>query len=160
MKWRVDIKRTLRTTVEVEAPDYSAARQAAYKLACRPEADWPAGFVAEGQSDVRQQLGEPWCSSWKHGWYDLHGPGDVVVVEAALGNRFTQADIDLLRARVEATGCTVIDSWNGAGCDTVSFQCGWSGKTERPDTRTKGNYDPSTRPAVSSAMLCAPREKP
>ena len=161
MRWRVEIERRLRAVVEVEAPDSERARQAASLLAEADECtdtrefSWPPDTKVAIYAAVQQQLGEPWC----HGgaWYD--GPGDVIGVDRSLGNRFTQEDVDLLRSRIEAHGCTVVDDWNGAGCDTVSFQCDWPGKGPIVD-KGRGTVDPSKRPVLDRQKICAPREKP
>lgn len=65
------------------------------------------------------------------GWYDLHGPGDVIVFSPKSGHRFTQRGIDLLAERLVGVGLTIVARWNGAGCDTVSFRCAGRTGTER-----------------------------
>lgn len=97
--------------------------------------------------DVKAQNGEPWVYFYnsEDGWYDLHGPGDIIVMERALGHTFTQYDVDVLRERIESIGLTVASGWNGEGCDTVSFRC-----QGRPNGK-----DPLT--AEQKAILTAPR---
>ena len=56
-------------------------------------------------------------------WYDLHGPGDVIVAEPATGHLFTENDITIIKQRLSALNLTVEDHWNGAGSRTASFKC-------------------------------------
>jgi hypothetical protein len=49
-------------------------------------------------------------------------PGDVVVLEAPRGHRFTANQEALLRARFGMLGLDVHDCWNGPGCTSWSFR--------------------------------------
>jgi hypothetical protein len=96
---------------------HSNAQEVADKLAKK------VGHGAQASVSITRQLGEPWVKPFGgHAWYDLHGPGDVICLERSTGNAFTQADIDLLKERIESCGLSVVDSWNGAGCGSVSFK--------------------------------------
>jgi hypothetical protein len=142
-KWEVRVTETRQWTVIVDAEDWLEATRVAVNevdLTLPPER-------RELDPDVRWQLGEPWvhCAYYSGPWYDLHGPGDVIVLNPSYGNVFTDADVHLLQQRLEQVGLEVVDSWNGTGCDTVSFQC--SGRDGIK------NMTPEHR-----AILLAPRE--
>lgn len=115
--YRINIKRCEYFQVTVKSENSSEARTAA--IAALDNAGAPLSVNHEVMAYI--QLGEPWAYS--EGWYDLHGPADVVVVERAPGNAFTEADVKLLSERLKAIGFPVVESWNGAGCGTVSFRC-------------------------------------
>lgn len=94
-----------------------------------------ASTVPEGYElwiDNIRALNGPWVSG---GWYDLHGPGDVMCFEPALGNKFQEGDRELLERRINDCGYEVVDRWNGTpGTDTVSFKCAKREGTERLPT--------------------------
>lgn len=146
-KWRVEVIEHARyeSTVEVEANDWSSARDAAFaKVQESPHALGSVWFDTRPQGVI--QLGEPWAKSY--GWYMDGGvPSDIIVAQRSCGNAFTAEDVLILRARIEALGFGVVDSWNGAGTDTVSFRC----------TGRKGFTDLT---AKQIAALVAPRPAP
>jgi len=116
--WTAWVTKTERYPVTVEAENYGEVYGAA--VAVLPgDADGPAEISIHADDFV--QLGEPWAYS--DGWYDLHGPDDIIVVERSTGNLFTGQDIDLLGKRLTDLRLKVIDRWNGAGCSTASFHC-------------------------------------
>ena len=125
MKFQVVVTRIQRIPVEVDVDDYKNLTDAAIEAA----EEVPPGGKFHVCYDTAKQIGEPWARSY--GWYDLHGPGDVIVVERAIGNPFSQDDVDLLKNRLTAIGFPVRDSWNGAGASTVSFKVSGR-KTTKP----------------------------
>jgi hypothetical protein len=139
MKFKVQVRVARYVEVEVEVPDrdhlYSAAIEAA-------KADTTVPFDYSIVAGSTVLLDEPWVST--RGWYDLHGPADIIVCERAEGNKYTAEDIKLLRSRLHKIGLKVLEDWNGAGCGTVSFRC--SGR--------KGTTDMSE---AHKAILTAPR---
>lgn len=114
-RWIVGITVERRYNVEVEAEGYGDARDTAAALPVDDSIEPSIGV------DPLQRLGEPWAES--HGWYDLHGPDDIVVVERSYGHRFDEQDIEILSERLTAIGLKVRDHWNGVGCSQVSFRC-------------------------------------
>lgn len=114
-RWLVEVKKVTRYEIEVDADGYFEAMKAAR------ETSSPESAKHHISTDPIRQLGEPWARS--QGWYDLHEKDDIVVVETAFGNSFTEADVDLLHKRLVAMGFPPVDSWNGTGCQTVSFRC-------------------------------------
>ena len=116
MKWIIAVRQQRHYKIEVEADSYEAALNAGYIAAQEPNST-EFKYLA----DPIQQLGEPWLKFGE--WYDLHGPGDVIVCERAIGNAFTKSDIDIIRSRLESLGLKVVDAWNGDGCSTSSFRC-------------------------------------
>jgi len=119
---------------EVEAADMDAAD---HQVRDRLQAEHP-GCVVDTQI---RQLSEPWVSG---GWYDLHGPADVLVFEASIGNHFQEGDLKLMCSRVEAEGFTVVDSWNGDGASTMSI-------------RAEGRVGAKQLTAEQLSRICAPR---
>lgn len=121
-KWRVSV--TVRSTVEVlvDADSYSEAQSRAAHGVSDEDL---VGGTRMVTADVREEVEGPFV---RGGWYDLHDVGDIVVFEARYGHRFTAAEIQALRTRLESTGLTVLDRWNGEGCGQVSFKC--SGRTD------------------------------
>lgn len=116
--WVMTITRKQFYKVTLQAEDSSAAWEAGINLVDdNPSLPHEVGYVRGRMA----QLGEPWA--YCCGWYDLHGPGKVIVVDRADGNAYTKEDIVILRQRLESIGLTVQDSWNGAGCGQVSFEC-------------------------------------
>ena len=105
------------TTVEVEAEDPIAAAQ---KARLFKATDGHVLDSYEVDAEIIRVIGEPWASTW--GWYDLHGPGDVIVITRAYGNLFTGRDIALLKRRIGRLGLRVCEYWNGEGRSTVSFR--------------------------------------
>ena len=118
-KWKVVVKATIRHQLEVVvvAKDWSEARELSF-IEARNKLKLPKTASIDGDCI---QLGEPWVYS--QGWYDLHGPSNVIVAKRATGNRFTREDIDLLSTRLNKIGFTVVDKWNGVGCPEGSFRC-------------------------------------
>ncbi len=113
MRFMVQLVETRTWVGEVEAGDLSSTRAAANAL---------IGMECTTtmcDAKVLRQLDEPWVNVC---WYDLHGPGDVLLLRRAYGNTFDQRDIDLLRERLVAVGLTYEEDWNGAGCSSVSFR--------------------------------------
>lgn len=124
-KWEVGYRLSLNAVkTEVDADTYSEALTAAREAG---EADAKSLGLTDVsiEADVIRQTGEPWVVAGIGGgpWYDLHGPGDVIVLSRAHGNAFTQAQVDLLGERLAAMGLAVVASWNGAGTNQVSFRC-------------------------------------
>ena len=115
--FKVALKRVEIYHVEVSAEGYSEAIEAAAKKATLTHCEPVETFFSPYEV---QQTGEPWVHV---SWYDLHGPGDVVVGTRAIGNRFTAAEVDLIHTRLQSLGLKIEDSWNGSGTDTVSFRC-------------------------------------
>jgi hypothetical protein len=113
--WIVEIRKTYTWRVKVQAKDYGDSKYKAEKIAnppCAAEIDTVCHPI--------MQLGEPWVSG---GWYDLHGPGDVVVMNRAYGNLFTLNEINLIIWRLEKLGLQVVDSWNITNSSQASFRC-------------------------------------
>lgn len=104
--------------MEVEVPDYNHLYSAAIEAA---KADTKVPFDYSTVAGSTVLLEGPWIST--HGWYDLHGPENIIVCERAIGNRYTADDIKLLRRRLKQIGLKVLEHWNGEGCGTVSFRC-------------------------------------
>lgn len=132
-EWEIEIVDRRSVCVRVQAASYGEARSAG-------EAAMVSGELGR-HVNVMRAHGEPWVTG---GWYDLHEVGDVVVCERAYGNGFTEEEVQLLQERLEEMGLTVVESWNGAGSDTVSFRC--TGR-QRPRPMTK----------AQQRALCAPR---
>lgn len=118
MKYRVQVSIRRYVTVEVEVPDYEHMYAAAI-AAAKADTTVPLEYATVAGSTV--QLSEPWVNTC--GWYDLHGPENIIVIERAIGNAFTVEDILLLRRRLKQIDLKVEEHWNGAGCGTVSFRC-------------------------------------
>lgn len=143
-EWEAIIRIFNSETVKVKGKDWIAARANAYKRAEEIAATIP--FECDVDVTIEKQLGEPWVLPFGGGpWYDLHGPGDVMVFERSTGNSFTADDVALLKRRIESLGLGVPDSWNGAGCNQVSYRC----------TGRKGTKQMTKK---QTAMLLAPRE--
>lgn len=117
-KWQVEVIERRRHTVIVEADSWTDADTAATN---KVEDGHSSATRVDYDTRNHVQLGEPWAHSC--GWYDLHGPGDVVVVDRSHGNFFTGNDIAILRARLADIGLPAVEHWNGEGCGTVSFRC-------------------------------------
>jgi hypothetical protein len=134
-KWEVSLTfQAPRVTRTVEGEDWSEAHANAHELAEKLAAEQGPDVV--GHAEIMRQLGEPWVRAFGGGiWYDMHGPGDVICFERSTGNVFTAEDVQLLRDRLEATGLKVKDSWNGAGCNQVSYRC--SGREPKDAKFTK-----------------------
>lgn len=117
--FKVVMRRIEAFEVEVTATDYSDA----ISVAQNRFHELPAKRLEKPywQNLEVVQTGEPWVDVY---WYDLHGPGDIVVGKRSIGNEFTAEDVELLDRRLRSLGLTVLDNWNGEGCDTVSFRCG------------------------------------
>jgi len=133
-RWRVRV--LLQHEFEVDAVDWIEAHDLA-KTQSLPE----GSFITRSSCEVLSQEGEPWASG---GWYDLHGPGDVIVIERAHGHCFTARDIELLTRRLTALGLRVLEHWNGEGTRTVTFRC-------------SGRQDNGPMSAPHAAALLAPR---
>jgi hypothetical protein len=139
-KWIVELEERRYIRVEVDADSWEDAQKKGYEY---PEVSTSAKPLDRYVSPVIQ-LGEPWLR-WMD-WYDLHGPGDVVCAEPAYGNTFTQADVDLLKARIETIdGLKVADNWNGAGCGTVSFRVTGRKDGKEPFTSEQRTFFSSPR---------------
>lgn len=124
MNWKVRAERLSVSYLEVEADSSELAEGLARVEVSSPHYEWQTDKI---YCQPQQHLSEDgWVSG---GWYDLHGPGDVVVFNRSLGNVFTATEIILLQRRLCDIGLTVVDSWNGIDCNTVSFRC-----TGRRDT--------------------------
>lgn len=117
-KWQARVRQITTYVLEVEADSYGDAQDAADGAA---QHDPPQGSEVTFEVDVRRQLGEPWLP--RICWYDLHGPGDVVVAERAFGNLFTKEECELLKTRLTQLGLEVVEWWNGVNCNSVSFRC-------------------------------------
>lgn len=120
--YRAEVIETMRcsATFQFTAEDDSVARLRAIELM----AGDPHKKTGEPFYEFKslRQIGEPWAYS--HGWYmDREKPSDIIVVERSEGDRFKASDIRILRRRIVKLGFPVLDSWNGAGCATVSFRC-------------------------------------
>lgn len=115
MKFKIKVHQVRWVETVVEGVNYFEAASNA-ECAARLNANVPFFYSV---SDA-VQLGEPWIRS--HGWYDLHEPGPIIVVERAMGNVFTEEDITQLKARIAKMGFTLQSSWNGNKCNSVSFQ--------------------------------------
>ncbi len=73
---------------------------------------------------VHKLLGDDWHMLWaqitrgpllmKVFWYDLHGPGDVILVEGV--RPLTAQDLIPIEKRLHTLGLTVVDSWNTLCC--------------------------------------------
>ena len=134
-KWLVEIVKTQRYTVEVDALMYHVAEEAALAVPA------PETVEEETNTNVLKQLGEPWVSLQEHSG----GHGDYVVIfNRAYGYEFTYPDILLLTSRLESCRPDIKLSfhWNGEGSRTVSF-AHWKNSTFTDEER---------------AFLCAPRK--
>lgn len=143
-KWLVSVKRVVSYYVEVEANGSGAAEQVAMELDVDSSQQRGASKRTTS-AEARRRLGEPWV---KMSWYDLHEPGDVVVGQRSFGNRFSVDDLRVLRERLETLGLKVVDSWNGLGCDTVSFRCAGR-KGTKPFTTAEREALEAPRPGVT-----------
>lgn len=137
-KWRLRLTVSYVQEVVVNADGYVDARDEAEKL--RPTLD---PDQCTYRADPLERLGEPWVNGR---WYDLHGPGDVVVCERSFGNVFTEQEVDLLWNRLTSLGLEVTDRWNGIGTGSVSFRC-----------KGRLGTEPFTEQEVRD--LCAPRKE-
>lgn len=131
-------------SVEFEASNDSEAWEiSGEKARTHARTHAPPGFRVT-VSNLRQ-TGEPWV---RGDWYDLHGPGDVMVFWTAMGNGFLATDRELLATRLRAEGFTIEDAWNGGeGSSSVSF---------RVSNRAPNN------PMLTDeqkARICAPRDR-
>ena len=150
-EWEIDVTFHVPRTLglKVKGRDWTAAQGNAQKLA-----DGMAkkiGPGVEASVSIVKQLGEPWLRTFGSGiWYDLHGPGDVICFERSTGNVFTEADVALLKKRIESTGLKVKDSWNGAGCNGVSFRC--SGRKPEDAQFTKAQVKAILAPRPKEAV--------
>ena len=120
--WEIDVSFRIPRDqrIKVEASDYEAACAEGQRVGREMAAKIGHGAVARAR--VERQLGEPWV--YTSGWYDLHGPGPVVVFQRAVGNAFTEREVEVLGERLNTLGLNVEDHWNGVGCGQVSFRCG------------------------------------
>mgnify|MGYP001573839551 CR=1 FL=1 len=116
MRFKFKVKQWRYVDATVDANNLEHARECAAKqVAC--QVSTPFNFDA--QEPV--QIDGPWVSSV--GWYDLHGPEDLIVVERSVGNRFTQLEVDILKERLKAMKLQLADWWNGVDCSSISFRC-------------------------------------
>src|ERR1700681_4549724 len=106
--WTAWVTKTERYPVTVHAETYLDAREAAQGIV---PGDGDGAAEVTFRADNFVQTSEPWAYS--NGWYDLHGPGNVIVVERAPGNLFTADDIHLLGLRIKAMDLVVVGCWNG-----------------------------------------------
>jgi hypothetical protein len=118
--WNVCVTKTEHYKVTVEAENYLEAREAA-ELATKDAVPLSTEYSCGSHHGQIVQLGEPWVYS--RGWYDLHDPSDVIVIERATGNVFSAEDITVLKERLTGIGLSVLEWWNGTGCNQVSFRC-------------------------------------
>jgi len=145
---KYECKMTLKVsmTMELEADSWSDAHTEAIRIAERCDVRPPdtdevgvSVTVARDRSathDKIRQLDEPWC--WAE-WVDpstsahgMHPPScGIVVVHRAVGNKLSEADVKLLRKRIETMGIRVMDAWNGAGLPSASFRCETSPTAEQ-----------------------------
>lgn len=81
-----------------------------------------------GEMGIGRQVGGPWLSFFDpDGWY--RGKS-ILAFERSLGSAFTNAEVGLLKDRVEAAGFIVLDHWNGAGCAKLSIKVEGGERTE------------------------------
>lgn len=127
MRFKVHVKRTSFYNVEVEADSVGQAESFAQTAAI------PSSVKLSVTSDAFVQLGEPWLYGSSgalasvdnthrfrpDGYLDTK---DLLVFERALGNRFTRNDVDLLKARAEASIGPVAEHWNGEGYNALSIR--------------------------------------
>ena len=124
---RVRIRQTMTYEVEVEANDARIAEEAA---GAAPAPD--AHTVTEvTETNVLEQLGEPWVYGWSGedtsntylGRPDQYlETEDLLVFRCPVGRVFTDSDVDTLRRRAEAVVGPVKEHWNGAGCGSLSIK--------------------------------------
>lgn len=115
-KFLVRVTATRTYDLEIEAETRSDAEDACEGMPA------PSNGVTEHVSHEAQlQISGPWLAYVN--WYDLHGTGNVIVGEPKLGHSFDELDIELLCARLELLGLTILETWNGAGCTTVTVRC-------------------------------------
>lgn len=139
-KWIVELEERRYVKIEVEATSWEEACRKGDEYEDLSNTDYPL----ERYSSPVIQLGEPWLR-WMD-WYDLHGPGDIICAEPAYGNKFTQADIDLLKERINTIdNLKVIDMWNGAGCGTVSYRVAGRKNGKAPLTEEQKDFLRSVR---------------
>lgn len=101
---------------DTEGGAWGAARDAAYRRARAEMTDERAGFIDHKVETIRGRL----VASVR--WYDLHGPGDVVLAEAVTGAVLSKSEADAIAKRLESLGLRVVDRWN-VGCEQTSFRC-------------------------------------
>jgi hypothetical protein len=117
MKWRLRIEERRTMEILVDAP----TSEEAHRIGAEREDFDLYDHPLKRYVYVEQHLGEDgWVSG---GWYDLHEPGNVVVFNRSIGNAFTNAEVTLLMWRLTDLGLHVVDTWNGEGCNNVSFMC-------------------------------------
>ena len=125
MRYLVHVERKTSYTVEVEAD----GRTAAWRTAA--SAPIPSGVEPVIEVETFRQLGEPWVYGWSGdspenfylGRPDGYLSTDALLVfTRALGNRFTQEDVQLLLNRVASVVGEVDGHWNGAGTSGLSIQ--------------------------------------
>lgn len=126
-KWLVEIKRTETCLVEVDANDWCDAQHKGYELA-RSHQDMlnftNSAINRNHTVDVHANLDGKFCAYM----YDLHGPGDILLVEAPSGGGFTEGGKERVAKLAKNAGVKVIDTWNGTpGCESMSIKVG-----ERP----------------------------
>jgi hypothetical protein len=137
-KWRLRLTVSYVQEVVVDAYGYVDAIDEAEQL--RPTLD-PDRCTY--RAEPLERLGEPWAVV---GWYDLHGPGDVVLCSRSFGNVFTEQEVELLQNRLTSLGLEVTERWNGTGFGSVSFRC-----------KGRLGTEPFTEQEVRD--LCAPRKE-
>lgn len=136
-KFLVRVTETRTYDLEIEGQTSSDAEDAAEGMPA------PSSGVTEHVSQrAMLQIAGPWLT-WVR-WCDLHGPSDVIVAEPKLGYVFDALDVEVLCARLELLGLTIVETWNGAGCATVSVKC-------------TGRRSPAKLTDAERALLMAPR---
>lgn len=113
-KWTVKVDVHLRRTFEVEAADYTAARDAAHARMLETDLGTPDldRVFIDGGSVVHHAPAR--ASDY------IHCVGDLVVVSAAIGKRLTQAEVDAAVAAARAFG--EVETWNGVGGESLSVR--------------------------------------
>jgi hypothetical protein len=118
MRFLVRVVRTTTHRVEVEAPSWLSARDAA------KDTFVPDDAKVTVTADVVRQIGEPWTlglagTDRPDGYMERT---DLLVFERAFGYVFAKSEVELLRRRVEAAVGPVAEHWNGENSDMLSIQ--------------------------------------
>lgn len=129
-KWLVEIRRTETCLVEVEADDWCDAQSKGYELAGGLQ-----DMLQFNTSPVRRQhtveVHANLDGKFRAYMYDLHGPGDVLLVEAPSGGGFSEGGKERVTKMATAAGVKVKDTWNGGvGGESMSLKV-----NERPDKK-------------------------
>lgn len=117
MKFKVELRTTVRKGLEVEAKDYNEAHSRVLNEADLEGEEtglWREAKVT-AQMDGPYFYPQGWNSKSEKAdpWYDLHGPSDLIVIHTKLGQIWLPDTVGLMIERLKQIGLTVVDKWNG-----------------------------------------------